>query len=94
MIYLGSIATFAVAAAVSFAMTPWMRRAGARFGFLDVPRPQDIHTRPTPRTGGLAMFAAFLLGLGIALAVPVERNDAQELFKLLGLVGGALVVVS
>jgi UDP-GlcNAc:undecaprenyl-phosphate GlcNAc-1-phosphate transferase len=70
-----------------------MRRAGARFGFLDVPQPQDIHTHPIPRIGGLAMFAAFLLGLGVALVVPVERNDAQELYKLLGLVAGALIVV-
>jgi len=94
LIYLGSIAVFALAAAVSFTLTPWMRRVGVCFGFLDVPCPQDIHTRPTPRIGGLAMFAAFLLGLGVALAVPVERNDAQELFKLLGLAAGALVVVS
>lgn len=47
--------------AASF-FTPLARWAGPRFGMIDHPNHRSSHYVPTPRTGGLAIFAAVLLG--------------------------------
>jgi UDP-GlcNAc:undecaprenyl-phosphate GlcNAc-1-phosphate transferase len=54
------------AIAASALLTPMARAAGRRLGRLDVPNERSSHRVPTPRTGGYAIFAALILGLGAA----------------------------
>lgn len=50
---------------ISAAMTPVMMRIAPRIGAIDVPCDgRRLHKRPIPRTGGVAMFVSFLLGVG------------------------------
>lgn len=56
---------FALALALSYALTPLVSRLAVRFGAVAVPRERDVHSRPLPRWGGLAMFGGFLLTLGV-----------------------------
>lgn len=46
----------------SLALTAWLARPDAPIRMLDHPNERSLHARPTPRTGGLAICAALLLG--------------------------------
>jgi len=46
-----------IAFAVSFVLTPVARFLSHRFGLLDKPTPRGSHSMPTPRIGGVAIFA-------------------------------------
>lgn len=73
-----------VGAAVSFLMSIVMWRVGIRFKLYPAIRARDVHTRPTPRLGGVAMFTGLLAALLLASqihpyfdAVFYEGNQPQ-----------------
>jgi UDP-GlcNAc:undecaprenyl-phosphate GlcNAc-1-phosphate transferase len=95
------LAALGLAAIVSFLLTPLAIRFAPRLGAIDVPNDERrVHDRPIPRTGGLAVAAAFV-GVGLAgiLAneafhfVPAFRAvRAPEVFALfVGVAVGALM---
>src|SRR5664279_3657833 len=55
-----------VAAAVTFLMTPLVRRIARRIGAITPVRDRDVHTVPIPRLGGTAMLAGFAVALLVA----------------------------
>lgn len=63
---------FAGIAATSFLLAllfvPLAQRFGQRYGFVDKVDPAKIHKEPKVRCGGLGIYAAFMVGLGICLA--------------------------
>jgi UDP-GlcNAc:undecaprenyl-phosphate/decaprenyl-phosphate GlcNAc-1-phosphate transferase len=69
--YLGSvyknlevaIGPFLIALALSLALTPIAIVVARRLGFVRAPRERDIHLKPVPMLGGLALFIAFGAGL-------------------------------
>ncbi|MFL5732542.1 MAG: hypothetical protein ACJ78Q_05015, partial [Chloroflexia bacterium] len=65
---------FAVTFGVSFLLTPVVRRIAIRLGKLDMPgEARRVHSQPVPRLGGLAMFAAFAVGVGLTFVVDIGR---------------------
>src|SRR5664280_795238 len=52
-----------VAAAVTFLVTPLVRRIARRIGAITPVRERDVHTVPIPRMGGTAMLAGFAVAL-------------------------------
>ena len=56
---------FALALALTWALTPLVQKLAVRFGAVAVPRERDVHKKPLPRWGGLAMVGAFLVTLGL-----------------------------
>jgi UDP-GlcNAc:undecaprenyl-phosphate GlcNAc-1-phosphate transferase len=60
---------FAVALAVSWLLTALLIRWAPRLGLVDHPDPRKVHTRPTPRAGGLAIFAAFILAGALSVVL-------------------------
>jgi len=54
------IVAFVIAAAIAFVLTPIVRRRAIRHGVVDRPNHRRVNTRPVPRSGGLAIAAAFL----------------------------------
>lgn len=100
---------FAQALAVSLALTPLARALGPGLGMIDAPNlERKIHAAPIPRSGGLAVFAAFwgCLLVDVALAawvVPtldwlpgdvrtLAGNIALRLPQLGGLAVGCLMI--
>ena len=77
-----------VAGAITYLMTPVVRRLALRFGAIAEVRDRDVHSKPTPRWGGLAMFAGLLGGMLVASQLPVMRavfgGDGQPLALLTG----------
>lgn len=54
---------FLLALVLSWLLTPWVGKLATRFGAVAVPRERDIHKKPLPRWGGLAMYGAFVVTL-------------------------------
>jgi len=58
-----------------------------RLGVMAVPRDRDLHKRPTPALGGLALYAAF--GVSVLLLAP----DEVEKMGILAVTGAAAVIM-
>jgi UDP-GlcNAc:undecaprenyl-phosphate/decaprenyl-phosphate GlcNAc-1-phosphate transferase len=65
---------FSVVLLASLILTPLMRTLGLRYGWTGRAAARNIHTRPTPRVGGIAMYAAFMLGLALTYLLPIMRQ--------------------
>ena len=48
---------------LSLVLTPLAGRLGVKFGALDLPGARKVHSKPIPRTGGVAIFATFMMVL-------------------------------
>lgn len=55
------LVTLLIAAALCYVVTPFVRTLAIKFGAVAKIRSRDIHTTPTPRWGGLAMWIAMAL---------------------------------
>src|SRR4051794_41960057 len=62
-----------VAAGVTALLTPLASRLARRVGAVDEPRERGLSDRPTPRLGGLAIFAGVLLAGARFLPIRGER---------------------
>ena len=72
-----------VAAGVTFAATPLVRRFSIATGAIDHPSDRKVHPSDTPTMGGLAMYVGLLVGLGISFVIPaladVHRASVEPL---------------
>ena len=77
--------SFALSAIVAYFSTPAVVRLATRTGAMDKPdsRPdgRHIHDKPTPRLGGLAIFAGFTVALAVAAFV-THASDCEHLLEL------------
>lgn len=81
---------FATALAVTLAVTPLAGAWGRRRGLVDEPGPRRWHRGAIPRTGGIALFAGFMVAALLAQWLPVPRQDPKELTRFLGIAVGCL----
>lgn len=89
---------FCVTLGVSLVLTPLVRRFAVRRGWVDRPgEERRVHRSPVPRLGGLAIFAAFAVGILLTFAFPQIRegkagNEQYEAGRvLLMLLGGGII---
>ena len=80
---LDALWAFLVAALIAFAATPPVARLARRLGVLHHPRDRDLHDRPVPGLGGLAILAAAVVAALIFLPWNAETR---------GIIGGALAI--
>ncbi len=80
---LDALWAFLVAALIAFAATPPVARLARRLGVIHYPRDRDLHDRPVPGLGGLAILAAAVVS---ALAFLPWNGETR------GIVGGALAI--
>jgi UDP-GlcNAc:undecaprenyl-phosphate/decaprenyl-phosphate GlcNAc-1-phosphate transferase len=90
------VLTLLVAAAVTYVLTPLVRRFAIAVGAVKQPRERDVHTAPVPEFGGLAMYAGLAAALFVANEILQLHNEAIAgtgmLTGLLG-AGGVLVII-
>lgn len=78
------------AAAISYLATPACRRFAIRFGAVAAVRDRDVHSTPTPRMGGLAIFVGLLAALATASQLPLmqtvfDRENGTATALILGM---------
>lgn len=82
-----------LASAAAFVVAAWLTsrfcRPTSRLYILDYPNERSLHRRPTPRTGGVAIFVGLLIGVGIVLWFRPEHLSV--LWILAGIVAVAAV---
>lgn len=78
-------------AGATVVLTPIAGALGRRFGLVDRPRPGELQTVQTPRSGGYALVAAFLIA--VAVSVSLVPYAAAEQTRLLGLIVGIILVL-
>ena len=85
-----------VAAAVTYLLTPIVRRFAFFIKAAPEPRERDVHTKPIPRLGGLAMFGGLIAGLAVAYRLTYTQQafppGTRTVTGLLG-AAGLLVVI-
>jgi UDP-GlcNAc:undecaprenyl-phosphate/decaprenyl-phosphate GlcNAc-1-phosphate transferase len=87
--------TLFTVAAVTYLLTPLVRRVAIAFGAMHDPRERDVHLVRTPRMGGLAMYFGLAAGLLVASQLGYMSTvlDGSRVAVGLLLAGGLLVVV-
>lgn len=85
---------FAVGAAVTYLLTPVLRRLAIHIGAMAEPRDRDVHAIPTPRLGGVAMYGGVVAAIVVAQRLPVLREafKASDAHALL-IAGGVICVL-
>ena len=81
-----------VAAAVTYLATPLARRIAERSRAMTPVRDRDVHSVPTPRLGGLAMFAGLAASFAVASQIPFLAGifaESRQPWAILG--AGAMV---
>lgn len=78
------LVTLLLAAAICYVVTPFVRTWAIKLGAVAAIRQRDIHTTPTPRWGGVAMWIAmtvtFLIVGNLSLVGKSFGHDAQGIF--------------
>jgi UDP-GlcNAc:undecaprenyl-phosphate/decaprenyl-phosphate GlcNAc-1-phosphate transferase len=82
------VLTLLVTAAVTYLLTPLVRRMAIRAGAMHEARDRDVHVVPIPQWGGLAMYGGLAAGLLVADQIPRLRDNA---FVNTGMVSGLLL---
>ena len=76
--------TLLISAALCYLITPFVRKFAIRFGAVADIRSRDIHTLPTPRWGGVAMWLAmtftFLIVNNLPLVGKSFSHETQGIF--------------
>jgi len=86
-----------VAAVLAGVLTPIVRSLAQKAGAVAVPRDRDVHVKAMPRWGGIAMYAAFMITLGLVYGfICFDRVhfpwDVHQLRQFAGLLIGATIV--
>lgn len=79
------IVAFLIVLALSFILTPLVSKISVALNVVALPGKRHIHSRITPRMGGLAIYSAFLVGCAIFL-----KGDRQIMALL---IGGAIIAI-
>jgi len=88
------VLTLLVAAAVTYVLTPLVRRFAIAVGAMHAARDRDVHVVPTPLLGGFAMYAGLAAGLVVASQLPSLNSVFADTNMAKGLLlAGGLVVV-
>ena len=87
--------TLLVTAAVTYLLTPLVRRLAIRIGAAPMARDRDVHAVPIPRMGGLAMYLGVAAGLvAVTELVPFASLPGRRgLVNGLLLAGGLIVII-
>jgi UDP-GlcNAc:undecaprenyl-phosphate GlcNAc-1-phosphate transferase len=84
-----------LAGGITVAVVPLVKQMAHKFGAVRAPRARDVHDKPMPMWGGLAMFAGFVVAVLVArlmvgeeLTVAVGRGQ----HPILGILVGATLI--
>lgn len=92
------IISFLIALAISFSATGYIRDLATRLKILAIPRERDLHSKPVPRLGGIAIGLGLVIGiLLIYLLFPNDFRFTSQIRlgldrQILGIIIGSIVI--
>jgi UDP-GlcNAc:undecaprenyl-phosphate GlcNAc-1-phosphate transferase len=87
------VLTVVVAALVTWAFSLLILRLSHRYRLYPKIRSRDVHTRPTPRLGGVAMFLGAIVAIGVAWFIPPLRSAFGDTWQVTTILLAALLIV-
>lgn len=82
------IIAFALAFIISFCTTPIAKRIAFKVGAIAMPRKRDMHSKPIPRMGGIAIVAGFM----ITLFITIRYITILDWKQIIGITVGAMII--
>ncbi len=82
-----------VAAIVTYALALLIWKLSTKYRLYPKIRARDVHTRPTPRLGGVAMFFGVLIAFAVGSQLPQLSIVFSEPGKILAVLGAAAIIV-
>jgi UDP-GlcNAc:undecaprenyl-phosphate GlcNAc-1-phosphate transferase len=83
----------AISAVVTFGLALLVYTISHRFRLYPKIRDRDVHTRPTPRLGGIAMFIGILVAFAVASQLEGFRGIFVNPGPVLAILGAAFIIV-
>jgi UDP-GlcNAc:undecaprenyl-phosphate GlcNAc-1-phosphate transferase len=80
---------FGLGLVVALIVTPLAAAWGRKQGLEDRPGPRRWHKGAIPRTGGIALYVAFMAALLLTQWLPVPRQDPNEVVRFVGIALGS-----
>lgn len=87
------VLTALVAAGTAFVFSLVIWKLALKYKLHPPVRERDVHTRPTPRLGGIAMFIGVLVAFAFASQVPWFSLVFADPGPILAILGSALIIV-
>ena len=85
--HFSSLYYFLISFGISFGLIPIMYKVGTMLDITDKPGGRHIHMQVTPRTGGIAIFIAFITGLNLITIHSAELRAFFFASIIIGVVG-------
>lgn len=82
------IMAFVLSFLIAFATTPIAKKIAYKVGAIAKPRKRDMHSKPIPRMGGIAIVAGFM----ITLLICIQFITVLDWKQLIGITTGALII--
>lgn len=82
-----------VAGVLSYTLSLLIWKLSTRYRLYPKIRERDVHTRPTPRLGGIAMFLGVVAAFGVGALLPPLGIVYSQPAHIWGLLGSALMIV-
>jgi len=82
-----------ISALVTFGLSWLVLRLSLRYRLYPKIRERDVHTRPTPRLGGVAMFFGIAIAVAVASQIPQLSLVFSDERKVWSILGAAFVIV-
>ncbi len=83
-----------ISAVVTFGLAILIWKLSTKYRLYPKIRERDVHTRPTPRLGGVAMFFGILVAFAAASQIPQLSLVFANPGQVLGLLGAASIIVA
>lgn len=87
-----AVVLFVLTVATSYAFVSLSSSLFTKWGLVDTPGPMRVNQNVVARGLGVAMFLAFLVGIGVSFSLPVDRYPVEIERILLMIIGAAIVV--
>ncbi len=84
---------FSLAVVSCLILTPWVMRLAGVLGAIDRPDARRIHSKPTPRLGGLAVFGSVALALGSSLLLDISLRAKSQDLRIILAASAAIVLL-
>lgn len=82
----------ALVAVTSLVLTSWLAHPNAPIRILDQPNERSLHASPTPRTGGIAICTALVVGWIAALLIPAGDTIPGQIVFGAAIVAGVSIL--